>query len=447
MRGVDQPDMADHSDNHRLFIPTVPTTYTLELTSHCNNACVGCGNVFSRDFGEMPMERWRVLLDSLRPHLFNIRVTGGEPTLHRHFPQIIAAIDRLGVPFVLFSNGVWRNRHGIVRLLLDCHNLDGILISLHGSDSLAHRQFAGRDSFDETVQSIREATQAGLLVNTNTVLTRANFCDIEEIAQLSLDLGSGFVAFSRYYGAPTPVTTLSDDELIQAVESVHALKARGAPVRFNNNIPACFSGFPSKSCPAGITHCTIDPFGNVRPCNHVPITFGNLFDQSIKEMWDSEQARQWRNLIPQACYQCAEFDRCRGGCKAMALHSHNEQDPLMRQPLAEELPRDGPRKLTLYEEAKPVKNFRMRREDFGLLLVNRSRVLPVSFAAEPLLDALDGVHSLRAIERQFGQEGVNFVGQLYTEGLVRLTNGTSDDQPDRPHPLDPYPCGDNFSDL
>jgi hypothetical protein len=131
----------------------------------------------------------------------------------------------------------------------------------------------------------------------------------------------------------------------------------------------------------------------------------------------------------------------------MALHSHNGQDPLMRQPLAENLPRDGPLKLTLYGEAKPARNFRMRREDFGLLLVNRSRVLPVTFTTEPLLDALDGARSLRAIERQFGQEGLNFVGQLYAEGLVRLTNGTSDDQPDRPCPLDPYPCGDDFSDL
>jgi radical SAM protein with 4Fe4S-binding SPASM domain len=418
MRGVDQPDMADQPYRHKLYVPTVPTTYTLELTSYCNNACVGCGNVFSRNLGEMPAERWGFLLERLRRYLINIRVTGGEPTLHRHFSQIIRAIDRLDVPFVLFSNGVWEHRQEIIQLLSDCRNLDGVLISLHGKDNSSHRQFVGCDTFEETIQSIKEATQAGLLINTNTVLTRANFRDVEEIAQLSLDLGSGFVAFSRYYGAPTPVTMLSDDELVEAIESVHTLKARGVPVRFNNNVPACFSGYPSKSCPAGITHCTIDPMGNVRPCNHVPITFGNLFDRSIKELWHSDSARWWRSLIPQACFQCAEFDRCRGGCKAMALQLGRGQDPLMRRPLVKKLQQDAPRKLTLYEKAVPFKSFEMRREEFGLMLANRSRILPVALTAEPLLNWLDGTHSLHAIKQQFGQEGLNFVGQLYIEGLV-----------------------------
>jgi radical SAM protein with 4Fe4S-binding SPASM domain len=407
----------------------------LELTSRCNNACVGCGNVFSRDYGEMPFERWAHLLDVLRPHLINIRVTGGEPTLYPHFPQIVKAIDRLDVPFVIFSNGVWQDRQEIVRALLDCRNLDGVLISLHGKDNLSHRQFVRRDSFKETVQSIKQATQAGLLVNTNTVLNRANFRDVEAIVELSLNLGAGFVAFSRYYGAPVSVTDLTETELLEAVESIQTLRAQGVPVRFNNNVPACFSGHPSKSCPAGITHCTIDPLGNVRPCNHTFVTFGNLFERSIEELWRSEKAQRWRGLIPRACYQCAEFDGCRGGCKAMALALDRKSDPLMRVPLVTKLRRDAPRKIKLYEKAMPLRNFVMRREEFGLLLVNRSRVLPVDAIAEPLLDMLDGVHSLRAIEQQYGQVGLNFVGLLYQEGLVRVVS------PDLPLlPLGAHAC-------
>lgn len=412
--------MAEHSRGRRLYVPQVPTTYTLELTSYCNNACVGCGNVFSRHLGQMPFERWESLLERLRPHLVNVRVTGGEPTLHHQFSSIIRAIDCLDVPFVLFSNGVWHNRQETIQLLLGCRNLDGVLISLHGQDNASHRQFVGRDSFGETVQSIREATQAGLAVNTNTVFTRANFRAVDEIAQLSLGLGVGFVAFSRYYGPPHPAIALSEAELIQAVQSVHRLKDHGVPVRLNNNVPACFSGYPSKSCPAGITHCTVDPLGNVRPCNHVDVTFGNLFEHSMEELWRSELARWWRSLIPQPCYRCAEFDTCRGGCKAMALQSGRGRDPLMRGPLEQRLQPDAPRKLVLYGEAMPIKDCVIRQEEFGYLLVNRSRVLPVSFGAASLLEALDGTHSLRAIERRFGQKGLDTVGRLYLEGLVRF---------------------------
>ena len=414
--------MSDHPHRHELYIPTVPTTYTLELTSRCNNACIGCGNVFSRDLGEMPLERWSSLFNLLRPHWVNIRVTGGEPTLHRQFSQIIRTIDALEVPFVIFSNGVWENRRQIIQVLLNCRNLDGVLISLHGKDSFTHRQFVRRDTFEETVQSIREATRAGLRVNTNTVLNRANCHDAKEIAQLSLELGAGFAAFSRYYGRTTSITNLIEGELLVAVESIQALKAQNVPVRFNNNVPACYSGHPSKSCPAGITHCTIDPLGNVRPCNHASVIFGNLFEDSIEAVWRSATAQEWRDLIPAACYQCAEFNRCRGGCKAMALRLNKSQDPLMCTPLSERLNSGKGRKLTLYAESKPRGNFVLRREAFGLMLVNRSRVLPVSTAAEPLLNMLDGTYPLRVIQQQFGQQGLDFVGLLYREGLVHLSD-------------------------
>jgi hypothetical protein len=73
-----------------------------------------------------------------------------------------------------------------------------------------------------------------------------------------------------------------------------------------------------------------------------------------------------------------------------------------------------------FSGAIPHKDLVTRREEFGLLLINRSRVLAVGRAAESLLDMLDGTHSLRAIERQFGQEGLDFVGLLYQAGLVHL---------------------------
>ncbi len=412
--------MPDCPPRHTLYIPKTPTTYTLEITSFCNNACVGCGNVFSHQLGEWPVEHWRVLLDRLRPHLVNIRVTGGEPTLHRQFSQLIQVIDRYNVPFVLFSNGVWKNRAEIIQVLSACENLDGILLSLHGKDSHAHQQFVGRDTFAETVETLRQAAQAGLTINTNTVLTRANFQDVETIAKFALDLGARAAAFSRYYGDVIPLTTFAPGAFKQAIEAVYALQREGLPVRFNNNVPGCFSGHPSKSCPAGITHCTIDPVGNVRPCNHIDRVFGNLFETPIETLWQSEKAALWRDLIPQACYQCAEFERCRGGCKAMALRTEEGRDPLMQEPLDETLKSNTPHSLKLYAGSRPLKNFIIRREDFGLMLINRSRIVIADFSAEPLLSLLDGQHSLATIQQASGREGLNFIGKLYTEGLVRL---------------------------
>ena len=108
----------------------------------------------------------------------------------------------------------------------------------------------------------------------------------------------------------------------------------------------------------------------------------------------------------------------------MALQMNKEQDPLMRRPLAHKLKRDAPHKLQLYAEDMPRQNFEIRDEEFGLLLVNRSRVVPLDRAAKPLLDMLDGTHSLRTIEQQFGQKDLDLIGQLYQAGLVRLEETT-----------------------
>lgn len=404
----------------KLFIPATPTTYTLELTSRCNSVCVGCGNVFNRDFGEMSLERWRHLLSQLRPHIISMRITGGEPTLHPQFAELVRLIDSLNVPFVLFSNGLWRRRDETLTLLQACTNLDGVLISLHGRSPESHHAFTGVDSFAGVTDTIRLAAAAGLSINTNTVLTRRNYEDVPAIAALSQELGARFAAFSRYYGPATPVTNLTEAEFRQAAKTVHRLRQEGRRVQFNNCVPSCFDRKPTKSCPAGITSCTIDPFGSVRPCTHAPHILGNLFNQTIEEIWHNAAAQQWRALIPSACVDCAEFTRCRGACKAMAFHVGQDQDPLMQKPMIHNLPIQQPSHVKLYQHARPQQNFTLREERFGYLLANRNQLIPVKPEAKPILDALDGQTTLQQIQDTFGQSGLILVTYLFNKGLIKL---------------------------
>lgn len=408
------------AERQALFYPSAPTTYTLELTSHCNNNCIGCGNVFPRSMDFLPGEEWRKLLALLKPHIFSLRITGGEPTLHPDFEEIIRYVDGFDVPLVVFSNGRWQNPQVLIELFKNRVNLDGLLISLHGKDAPSHEAFTQTESFAETVENIRLAAQAGLRVGTNAVPTKANHQDIEEIVALALGLGASSVAFSRYYGKLTPLTDLTHDELKAAIEKVSTLKRKDKRVIFNNCVPPCFSGMSTKRCPSGVTHCTIDPLGNVRPCTHAPLILGNLFEQSIEEIWDSEAVWEWRNMIPKQCYECAQFANCGGGCRATAMQRGLEKDPLIKEPLRREQPKPVKR-LKLYQWAKPVARFRVKEEKFGYLLVNRSAAVPVSSRARPLLNALDGAATLQDIKERFGQEALNFVGLLYKKGLLKIT--------------------------
>ena len=403
-----------------LLCPATPTTYTLELTNQCNNACECCGNVFEKSIGFLSGAEWQKLLNNLRPHTYYLRISGGEPTLHAEFRNIVQYIETLKVPFTVFSNAQWDNPREIITLLGECSNLIGLLISLHGQNAMAHNTFTNTNSFARTVRNIRLATQYGLPIDTNTVLTRQNWQDVRDIVQLSRDLGARCAVFSRHYGITPSRFELTATELVRAIREIEMLRREGNPVKLNNGIPHCLCQSSSGSCLAGVTFCTIDPQGNVRPCNHAPLVLGNLQQESITELWCSQAAQEWRKMIPAQCLACKEFARCRGGCKATAMQRGLEQDPLIRNPITKE-PSERQNHLTIYAGLKPVPKFAIRQERFGFILIHMKNVVPVDFKAMPILEAFDCQTNLAQIREAFGPEAVGFTIQLYQQGVIDLT--------------------------
>ena len=73
-------------------------------------------------------------------------------------------------------------------------------------------------------------------------------------------------------------------------------------------------------CAAGTdrAYYTIDPVGNVRPCNHTPTILGNVFEASLRDIAKAPALRQFMKARPAFCAGCAIENACLGGCKAAA---------------------------------------------------------------------------------------------------------------------------------
>jgi len=326
--------------------------FFLELTPACNNACVGCGNVFAgdRSFQPLSAREWYVILDKIAPAACFLEITGGEPTLHPEIREFIEHVETLGTPFNLLTNGRWPEPDVVVSLLTRASCLNSILVSLHGASADSHETFTRvPGSFAETVDNIRRAVDAGLSVTTSTVLTRQNRSEIESIVALGQELGASGAAFERYIGVPFPEWEPSEVELCEVVKLIDVLgdtnrqgdavkgdqrseveqSLDGAPVRFGVPIPHCFVPNSSHGCRAGTAQATIDPEGNVRPCNYAQVQCGNLLVQSLEEIWQSAAMEEWRRMIPDECLECRDFEECRGGCRAAAMMQGLTRDPLM----------------------------------------------------------------------------------------------------------------------
>jgi radical SAM protein with 4Fe4S-binding SPASM domain len=346
-----------------------------------------------------------------------VKLTGGEPTLHPAFAEIVAALAAHRLPFTLFTNGRWDDSEALLRLLRRAGNCDGLLISLHGPDAATHEAFSAvAGSFGEATENLRRAAAAGVSTAASMVLQPANWERIEATLELALRLGAHHLVCNRWIGTEPAGMALPAAALRQAMATVERLRAAGAPIRFGNCIPQCFELSSSTGCTAGLTFFTVDAWGRVRPCNHAPESVGDLRTQSLAEIWNGTGLARWRAAIPAGCEGCGLAALCRGGCRAQALLAGQCGDPLMGAPVTVR-PAEEP-EVRLWSGWRPVGQFISREDGAALVLIRRGQVTAAPEALRAVVPLLDGAWTLAAIRERCGQPAVNWIGELYRQGWV-----------------------------
>jgi cyclic pyranopterin phosphate synthase len=129
------------SPHDRLGRPT--GVLRLSLTARCNLACPYC----CPDAEDPPdlltlNERRRLVATAADLGFRRLRLTGGEPLLHPHLEELIAAVQPLGLEEIaLTSNGVLLNAERA--LALKAAGLNRITISLDGTDGASVARMGG----------------------------------------------------------------------------------------------------------------------------------------------------------------------------------------------------------------------------------------------------------------------------------------------------------------
>lgn len=309
-----------------------------EITPACNNHCVTCGNVFAEPAeGRQPPEcaailspdEWALIFHKLAPPVRRIVITGGEPTLHPGFFEILDALESCPVKFTIFTNAMWDDPDAVIDNLRGRKQLTGLLVSVHGDDAATHEAFTRTPgSYLKTLQNIRRAVSAGIPLNISSVIHRYNCDRIANVHALAGRAGAKGICFNRLLGTKHTSINPSSDQVSDALRRIESLNTDEIPVRTGATLPHCFSSSFSGPCGAGASFVTIDPWGNVRPCNHSPLIAGNILSDRIESILDSEVLRHWRGFVPEPCRGCASFSLCGGGCRAEAFLSENRKDPL-----------------------------------------------------------------------------------------------------------------------
>jgi radical SAM protein with 4Fe4S-binding SPASM domain len=161
------------------FHLATPPLVWLELTRNCNLACPHCYiNGGRRRANEMPAGRWFDLLDEMAAMgVWAVAFTGGEPTLHRKFVDLVWHARARDLLVGIATHGMFLSDE-----LLTSLPRDGVIVSVSIDDLHVGRNGTGV-STAQARESILRAQSHGFLTNVMTNTHRRNVGQLAELME------------------------------------------------------------------------------------------------------------------------------------------------------------------------------------------------------------------------------------------------------------------------
>jgi MoaA/NifB/PqqE/SkfB family radical SAM enzyme len=275
----------------------------IELTNRCNLSCGHCFDERHAATGDLPLEILKkVLRDGKSCGIEQMSFTGGEPTIHRRFEEIIDLVSQAGYPFSFVSNGASFPR--IYRLLVDHRRwFRGVTFSLDGARQETHDRMRGKESYRSVMRAMSICAFKELPFTLNMVLTAQNRDEVEEMVDLAERLGSDGVRFGHLMATPETALRkldLSPEERREVESEIWRLKkSASVPVGM---APGYFSDSPFFPCgPLELEEYNLDYNGNLTLCCQLSGQSGAAYGADIignlNEMSLAEACEHFRESV------------------------------------------------------------------------------------------------------------------------------------------------------
>ena len=429
---------------------SAPISCQIELTTSCNHNCSHCYNFWRKDLKRDDTSFTKTTISQIVKKLedakvFDIIITGGEPLMsYDVLIHCIKEAQRAGLGVSLNSNLVplTRSRARELRSM----GVRQILTSLMGPSAEIHDSLAqSKGSFDRVVRKIRLAQEEGIRVAVNMVVSRANRIVVRDTARLVSSLGVKMFTATKA-GCPGNCQDFSEFSLSKTEFRQYLVDLQEIGGELNLKIdalegyPLCGIGdldlhylFIGRKCFAGVTTMTVASDGEVRPCSHLDISYGNLLREELSKIW--MRMSDWRDgtYLPEVCKICKLLPACGGGCRMeakMASGSLNGEDPYSSPGSVDEslsslqvhrarMPKEGKKegKVVSFE----IRPYRHRPEPFGVtVLAGKSRAFLSLAGFEVLKQFQLGIpYFLRDEGIRWGSlDPATFIGGLIKRGIA-----------------------------
>ena len=315
--------------------------FTLQwhVTQACDLKCRHCYDRTDRSY--LDLDQGLRILDDLRDFCHSryvyghVTFSGGNPLLYPYFKDIYSAAAEKGFSVSILGNPAPKAR---VEELAKIYHPSYYQVSLEGLNE--HNDYIrGPGHFEKVISFLKILKDLNIYSMVMLTLTKDNINQVLPLAE-KLRNHTDHFTFNRLsqVGEGANLKPPIKDEY-RAFLKEYSDAAQGNPImglkdnlfnilRYDNDNKTT-GGCTGFGCGAAFNFLTLLPDGEVHACRKFPSLLGNILDDSLSDIYDSESARQYR-LGSTSCTSCHLKPSC-GGCMASAysngLDIFKERDP------------------------------------------------------------------------------------------------------------------------
>jgi MoaA/NifB/PqqE/SkfB family radical SAM enzyme len=301
-----------------------PLTATIELTRRCNLRCRHC-YVDLDGHGGLPLETLVRVVDELaHAGALFLTFTGGEALLYEGWREILAHARRRACVVRLKTNAtLLTDKDAAIVAALPVLSLD---VSVYSMTPAVHDAVTGvAGSLKMTRVGVERARAAGARVTVQVPVMTTNQGAVDEVGAWASGLGCDLVVDPRISPSLDPRRDTS--ALVPTQEAfdstLEAAWRHGLPrPRRPAALPPIDEAWP---CLAAMSGLYVRADGEVWRCGALPVSFGSVLDQPIREIWDRSPSRaelaRAAAAVPTECGVCDESWACHR-CPAHAVLEH-----------------------------------------------------------------------------------------------------------------------------
>ena len=274
-----------------MFKSIYPATANLAVTLRCQAKCVHCSadTFIDRTKTELSTAEVKSVIDQALDLGCNIVIfTGGDPLVRPDLPELINYVDKDRANVMIFTNG-WGLTEQTVKELADA-GLCTMNVSIDHVDPAVHNQLRGVPGlYERAFEGAARARQAGILTGISTYATgeKANDGSLERLLQVGQE--SGFHEVTVFDCIPSGKFLKHTELVLKPADrrKVVELCARYNAMKHPMGV-ICQSFINSPDgvgCFGAFSQFYMTAYGEINPCDFNPISFGNVRDKSLQQIW------------------------------------------------------------------------------------------------------------------------------------------------------------------